>query len=64
MAERDAYEHELKNARRFNLDKRELANIQATMDFYYPLNENGGLTAAKSFLVVKSHLAETLLNKI
>lgn len=45
MAEREAYQHELSNARRFNLAAKERANIQATMDFYYPLEESGSLTA-------------------
>lgn len=39
-AEREAYLHELSNARRFNLGEQEQANIKATMDFYYPESAN------------------------
>lgn len=39
-AEREAYSHELANAKRFRLDNQEFANIKATMDFYYPLPMN------------------------
>ena len=44
-AEREAYLHELENASRFNLGEQDRLNIQATMDFYYPLKEGGSLTA-------------------
>jgi len=40
-AERDAYMHELKNARRFGLSDEEVASIWRVMDYFYP-NRNSG----------------------
>ena len=45
MAEREAYLHELNNARRFHLGKAEQENIKATMDFYYPVGEGNSFSA-------------------
>ena len=39
-AEREAYNHELKNAKRFHLSEIEQTNIKATLDFYYPSEES------------------------
>ncbi len=39
-AEREAYHHELDNAKRFHLTESERFNIKATLDFYYPLTSN------------------------
>ncbi|SMF21571.1 hypothetical protein [Pseudobacteriovorax antillogorgiicola] len=45
MAEREAYLHELNNAGRFHLGQIERENIQATMDFYYPVQDEDTLSA-------------------
>lgn len=46
MAERDAYLHELRHAERFYLGESEKASIRATMEFYYPRQEDqDGLSA-------------------
>jgi hypothetical protein len=35
-AERDAYMHEIRNAKRFGLSQEELASIWRVMDYFYP----------------------------
>ena len=39
-AERDAYMHEIKNAKRFGLSQEELASIWRVMDYFYPAAQN------------------------
>lgn len=58
-AEREAYVHELKNARRFGLEIADSQMIADTMEYYYPDQAQGvGGTLPKS---VRSWLAKTLL---
>ena len=40
MAEREAYMHEIRCARRFGLERLEVQSIEETMNFYYPVGDS------------------------
>ena len=44
-AEREAYMHEISNRERFNLSEYEIANIRNTMNYFYPDEDDQGLSA-------------------
>lgn len=56
QAERQAYIHELRNAKRFGLDRVDADLIADTMEYYYPEGRNPGAT-----VVIKHWLASNIL---
>jgi len=61
-AERDAYQHELKNAKRFGLDEDQQRLIQDTMDYYYAtdqMDQSVGLASRKLRDTLSSWLAKS-----
>ena len=60
MAERQAYEHELHDAKRFGLDPVDKALIADTMDFYYPAVPNGKGRVSRN---IQSWLARNFLRE-
>lgn len=69
-AERQAYMHEINNAKRFNLGKNDTELIAATMNYYYPVDVtvNGGNKVAGIFSktlgrwLAKSHISKETSN--
>lgn len=57
-AERQAYVHELRNAKRFGLEVADAELIADTMEYYYPAQVEGG---SKAGLAVKTWLARNFL---
>jgi len=64
-AEREAYKHELKNAKRFGLDANQQQLIKDTMDYYYAYEQADqaeGLASKKLRDTISSWLAKSIIS--